>query len=304
MKVGICIVFYKDTQHLKRLAKAIKALDYQDLNVFFTDNHVSKIHVSGFEELYPQAVYIESKINTGFAGGNNILAKHAVNEGCDFVWILNPDMAPHPACLTQLLECIHLNIDTEAVGPVLLYGDANRSEIIQFAGTKVDFISQKKTALYSDIKLSQLPKLDSQEVDLINGGSLLIRAERVKKEDLFSEEYFLYNDEIDLMRRIKNEGHNVKVVFNAVCSHHHDWSKKNAANYHLMYYYMMRNKILYWKKYDHHFQVLKSFFESILKFPFILRFCIKTSGIKLLYFYYLGLLHGYLGKHGKAQLFD
>ena len=46
---------------------------------------------------------------------------------------------------------------------------------------------------------------------------MLIRGERVNKEDLFAEEYFLYNDEIDLMRRIKNDGHNVKVAFNAVC---------------------------------------------------------------------------------------
>jgi GT2 family glycosyltransferase len=304
MRVGICIVFYKDTQHLQRLSESIKGLNFRDFQIYFTDNNPLKTHVETFKNHFPEAIYIESIENTGFAKGNNVLAKQAAFDGCDFIWILNPDMSPKSSCLSELLKCIIVHKNTEAVGPVLLYGEESRSNKIQFAGSKVNFKTQVKHAFYIDKSLSELPKISSQIVDLINGGSLLINAERVKNEMLFDEEYFMYNDELDLMRRIRNNGKEVRVVFSAISSHHHDWSKKNANSYQLMYYYIMRNKVLYWRKYKHTFIIFKSMLEYLVKLPVVAMFCMRTSGYKLLYFYYLGLLHGYLGKKGKSPRFE
>ncbi|MEX1189806.1 MAG: glycosyltransferase family 2 protein [Bacteroidia bacterium] len=300
MKIGICIVFYDDVKHLERLSKALSELTKVNVQVYFTDNSSSFIHVDAFLKLFPKAIYCRSTDNNGFAGGNNQLAKLAFDEGCELIWILNPDMEPEKECLFHLINCLNSDSSIEAVGPVLLYDEGGK---VQFAGAKVDFKTQDKTALFVDIDKVELPKNAFQEVDLINGGSVLIRAERVLAENLFAEEYFMYNDEIDLMRRINQGGNKVCIVFSAVCIHHHDWSNKNALSYYRMYYYMMRNKILYWRKYNQPFSLFKAMIIYSLKFPIIARFCYRTAGFRLLYYYYLGLFHGYLGKKGRAQLF-
>ena len=304
MNVGICIVFYNDFEHLHRLSKAILALDYKNIQVYFTDHHPDKIHAEAFRDYFPESVYEESMQNAGFAAGNNRLAKKAVSDGCKYIWILNPDMEPRKDCLTELVNCLESEILTEAVGPVLLYGEKSRKQLIQFAGAYVDFKTQNKTAIFVNETIENLPKELSQKVDLINGGSLLIKSTRIDYENLFDEEYFMYNDELDLMRRIRNNQMEVRIVNRAVCGHHHDWSKKNKRAHELMYYYMMRNKILYWRKYKYYWMQFQSAFVFLIKLPIIARFCINLSGMKLLYYYYLGLLHGYLGKKGKSDLFN
>lgn len=301
MKVGICIVFYNDQKHLVRLSNALKTIDYTNFSVYFSDNHPEYIHEQEFVKSYPKGIYCKSEKNNGFAAGNNKLAHQAISDGCELVWILNPDMEPQADCLSKLVNCLAENNQTDAVGPVLLYG--NSQGVIHFAGANVNFSSQKKTALFTDSSLKDLPKTNCKEVDLVNGGSLLIRSKKVKEIGLFAEEYFMYNDEIDLMRRIKNGGGQVRIVYAARCNHHHDWSKKNTEAYYLMYYYMMRNKVLYWIKFKHYRHLIWAIPSNIFKFPIIARFCKKTAGYKLIYFFYLGLLHGYLGKSGKSSKF-
>ncbi|MEZ5173514.1 MAG: hypothetical protein R2850_08400 [Bacteroidia bacterium] len=185
-----------------------------------------------------------------------------------------------------------------------MYGDPGRQQLIQFAGGQVNFVSQVKTLQLVNTEEKELPKENCRKVDLVNGGSLLIRANWLSNNDLFDENYFMYNDEMDLMKRIQSRRKEVRIVFKAICLHHHDWSASNKQSYYLMYYYMMRNKILYWKKNKYKKAIVMSLFEYTIKFPVILRFCLKTSGIKLLYYYYLGLLHGYLGKKGKSEIFS
>lgn len=302
MKVGICIVFYNDKKHIQRLSEALSKLDYENFTVYFTDNHPQSIHEAEFQAAFPQSIYLKSLKNSGFAAGNNMLASKAIDDGNELIWILNPDMEPKPDCLSHLVKCLLASEETAVVGPILLYGNSN--EKIQFAGANVNFASQNKTALYVDKKLSELELTTCFEVDLVNGGSLLIRSDKILETGLFAEEYFMYNDEIDLMRRVKNSGSKIKIVCSALSYHHHDWSIKNAGNYYLMYYYMMRNKVLYWKKFGHFFHLFWNIPASIIKFPISARFCKKTAGYRLIYFFYLGLLHGYLGKKGKSSTFD
>lgn len=304
MKVGICLVFYDDKQHLSRNLESINSLEYRNFVIFYTDNNPEKLHHEWLKSRIPDAIYVESNENSGFAKGNNLLARQAKANGCDLIWIINPDMAPRSSCLSELVNCLNNNPNTEAAGPVLLYGDTGRQQMIQFAGGEIDFITQAKSLQFVNKNEKELPSENSRKVDLVNGGSMIIRARWLNNNELFDENYFMYNDEMDLMKRIRNRQKDVRIVFNAICVHHHDWSKSNKKSYHLMYYYMMRNKILYWKKYKYKKAIIWSLFEYIIRFPVILRFCLRTSGVRLLYYYYLGLLHGYLGKKGKSDIFS
>ncbi len=57
--------------------------------------------------------YVRSKENTGGAGGFNAGMALAMDEGADWIWVMDDDVAPTPGCLAALLkyrdvsECIH-----------------------------------------------------------------------------------------------------------------------------------------------------------------------------------------------------
>lgn len=302
MNVAVCVVFYNDMVHLERLSHALSELAYPDFSVFFLDNDGQQKHALPFQNLYPTAIEVRAESNLGFAAGNNRLAEVAIQQGYEAVWILNPDMAPTKNSLSALVKQLKIREDAAAVGPLVLFGDTVSNPIIQLAGVRVNFFTQHKENLHAGESLATFKKSDSYRVDSLNGGSLLIRAAWFQDTPIFEERYFMYNDEIDLMRRVRNMKKSVWVCPSARVFHHHNWQRSNSSGYYRMYFYMMRNKYLYWKKFGNYLHLLLGLLKDLFLFPIIARFCIKTAGIKLILFYYRGVIHGLIGKSGKATI--
>ena len=302
MKVALCIVFYDDLQHLERLAASLHALDYADFSVYYLDNNLHQKHKAKFETLYQKAIQVKHLGNIGFAAGNNLLAETAIRQGFEAIWILNPDMAPIKDSLSELVTLLKNQEDAAAVGPLVFLGDTELNPIIQLAGVRINFSTQHKQNLHSGVALSAFKPHQPFRVDSLNGGSVLLRAEWFKDAPIFEEMYFMYNDEIDLMRRIRDMKKTVWVCPSAGVFHHHNWQRSNAAGHYRMYFYMMRNKYLYWKKFGNYLHLTLGALKDIFLFPIIARFCIKTAGIKLISFYYRGVIHGLIGKSGKTNI--
>jgi GT2 family glycosyltransferase len=303
IRVAVCIVFYDDLKHVERLVLSLKNLNYKNLKFFFTDNSQDNKHVELFQNSLPEAIFIKSEQNQGFAGGNNLLVREAKKLFCEAFFILNPDMAPEPDCLAKMTEIMASDNRIYAVGPVICHGYTEKDPVIQLAGVQQNFITQKKTHLYSGIKLNDIRNNKPFFTDSLNGGALLIKTDDlIDKDFLFEEKYFMYNDETDLFYRAKINNKLAAVVPSAVIFHYHDWSKKNNTGYHRMYYYMMRNKFLFWKKYKMRAPFLKGLLKEIFLFPVIFSFCYRTAGLRMIYFYYLGVLHGIKNISGRINL--
>ncbi|MFN5372378.1 MAG: glycosyltransferase family 2 protein [Bacteroidia bacterium] len=302
MKVAVCIVFYDDLEHLQRLAISLNELDYKNFSVFFLDNDIHKKHTETFKKFFPSATEVYGQGNLGFASGNNRLFEVAIRNNCDAFWVLNPDMYPLQNSLTELMNLLINYEDAAAVGPIVLYGDSITNPIIQVAGIRINFSTQKKVNLHAGVAISEIAQKTPYQVDSLNGGSLLIRAACFKGTPIFEEMYFMYNDEIDLMRRIRVMKKSVWVCPTSLVFHYHNWHRNNEIGYHRMYFYMMRNKFLYWKKYGHYTHFLLGLIKNIVLFPIIARFCYRTAGFRLIKFYYWGVLHGCFGKSGKSDI--
>ena len=300
--VGILVVFFNDTKHIQRIASALSKQTIKDFRLYVLDNNPTLNHIPELKKVITDFVEIVPKENTGFAVGNNLLAGKAVADGCKYLWILNPDMEPEPEALESLVAFLEKNASHIIVGPLLLLGDSKSKPKIQLYGCEANYLNQKKKALFSGQYLHEVNLQKEMEVNLVNGGSFLIRTEFLRNNYLFEKQYFMYNDEMDLMRRVKEARGKISVISNAIVWHHHDWGKKNSTSYNAMYYYMMRNKMLYFFKFGNYFYAILEMFKSILLFPVIAAYCIRTNGAKLIYFYYLGVLHGLLKKKNRSSV--
>jgi GT2 family glycosyltransferase len=297
-------VLYNDVQHLSRISNALKQQTYQNFTVYLLDNSEEKVHSPLFKKHFPEYQEIPVNENTGFAKGNNLLAQQAASNDCKYFWVLNPDMEPDPKALEVLVATLDKNPEYGAAGPIVLYGTSKEKPRIQLFGGAVDFKSQKKTFYHSNILLSDIKPEKIKAVNLLNGGSVFLRASCFPKAALFEERYFMYNDETDLMKRLTDKGYKAVVVSDSIVWHHHNWKKKNKKGYAIMYYYMMRNKLLYLNKFYGSGRSIQAFLKQVILFPIVLRFCIRTSSIQLVYYYYLGLWHGLLNKTGKVTIIN
>ncbi|MBK7380891.1 MAG: glycosyltransferase family 2 protein [Ignavibacteriales bacterium] len=302
--VGIIVVTYNSSKDILTLLHSIHKQSYNNVRIYIIDNSSTDstlIEISDFihETKINIKVYI-NKENLGFAKGNNIGIKQSVSDGCTYSFILNPDMELDKECLINLINRTKADNNLDIVGPVVLYGD-KKKPTIQVYGIGANFKTQKKNILFSNQSLdSSIP--EELVVDYVNGGSMLIKNNILKKAGLFEERYFMYNDELDLALRINNLGYKFLVIKSAIVYHHHDWSTRNKKGYYLLYYYGIRNKYLYFKKYRFFNYLIWDLFKEILSIPIKLKWAKRVADIKLVKFYYLGLWRGLRGEIGKTNI--
>lgn len=300
MKVGIIIVTYNSQKDIGRLLDSIVIQNYKDLVVYIVDNNSTDNTLDSIREYKsPLSIrIISSKLNNGFARGNNIGIQRAMDEGCDLVFILNPDIELEKNCINILTKRIESEDNIGVIGPVVLLGD--EYNFIQAYGVNVNYRTQKKVAPYGNEQWStDLPP--ELYVDFVLGGAMMIRCSMLKITGLFEEDYFMYNDELDISYRVKKAGFKTLCVRDAIVRHFHDFSKINKKGYNLMYYYVVRNRYLYFKKFrlytDLTITLLSEFINIPLKFIWSIR---RMGNLKLLKFYYSGLVDGLRGINGIA----
>ena len=167
--------------------------------------------------------------NHGFGGGNNVvlsvLAEASAVEAQDYVLLLNPDAALLPGALDPLLQVLNDTPDAAAVGPALIDGEGNPavaafrfptflSELIRIA----DIYALKRAFPRHTVAFPA--KLEQQDVDWVSGAAVMFRLKALKAVDLFDPGFFLYYEEVDLMRRLKAAGWRVLHVPDAKVQHH------------------------------------------------------------------------------------
>jgi GT2 family glycosyltransferase len=305
-KIGIILVVTNEKHHLELLFGSLARQTYRNFSIYFVDNNSSDGSMDYSKQInaeHPLDIhYIQLNENSGFAKGNNTGADAAMNDGCEYVFVLNPDMELSENTLDVMLKTCQSSPKTGVCSAVLLFGCEKRNNLeIQIYGGKANFKTQKKEFLYSNQKLQECILPDLLKVDFVNGGSTFIRKELIKECGLFEEKYFIYNDEIDLGYRVKKAGYDTVVTSGTRIWHHHNWASRNSEGYRRMYYYMMRNKFLYHKKFHHYAYFIYDILKSVIQVPVTLRWLMKTSDARLVKLYYLGMLRGILGETGKRK---
>jgi len=302
MKIGVILVTYNSQKDITRILESILIQKNENLVVYIVDNNSNDDTLKLIETYKSKISFciISSKINNGFAKGNNIGIQKAIDDGCDLVFILNPDMQLDENCIDILTKKIMSDEKIGAIGPIVLLGN-HQDNIIQSYGVSADFKTQRKIVLLTGQSLtSELPS--ENYVDYLIGGAMMFKSSVLKITGLFEEDYFMYNDELDIAYRIKTAGFRTVCIRDARVSHFHDFSAKNRRGNNLMYYYIMRNRYLYFKKFNLYKNLFLSLIGEFIIIPSKVMWSIRRmKNLKILKFYYSGIFDGLLGKRGFAN---
>jgi GT2 family glycosyltransferase len=298
-KIAVLFVLYNDENNIPTVIQSLKDQTYSNYEVYAIETSKSGNSIKLLSQLYPTAHCFDYKGNLGFAAGNNYLADIAIKDGVDFLFILNADMELSNNTFEVFLDYFNNNVNLGVIGAVLLYGGSRLKEkTIQLFGVNANFRTQNNKHLFANVSFdnNHLPK--EIQVDIVNGGSTFLSKEVYFNVGLFEPDFFMYNDEIDFAFRVKEAGFKTLVTSKTTIIHHHNWDKTNSIGYYRMYYYMMRNRNLFYYKRKAYVALILENLKGIILFPFVIKFCLKRANIRLMKYYYLGSLHGLLNKKG------
>jgi hypothetical protein len=203
-KIGVVTVTFGSGDVLPDF---FRSLDQQTFRNFMlisvdngsTDSTVDQLH--GYQSC--EHVVIANNANLGVAAGNNQGIRAALNEGCEYVLLVNNDVVFGPELLQQLLDGLsehHCQMTT----PIMYYYD--RPDVIWAAGGYFQPWLGYRCLLIGkgeqDLGQYSKPRL----VEHTPTCCVLVKREVFAKVGLMDERYFVYHDDTDFMLRALKAG--------------------------------------------------------------------------------------------------
>lgn len=211
---------------------------------------------------FPWVKLIASEHNLGFAAGNNLAARNASGRT---LLLLNPDAMVEPGALARGLRLMALHPLAGLAGGELRGVDGSRQpsarmfptlrdELFTLTGLAARFPSNKWLARL-DRRWAD-PEQPAQ-VDWIPGAFVFIPAQLFSRLGGFDERFFMYYEEVDLCRRIKDAGYQVHYWPELKATHIGGESAKTVQQARIsrsgsqLEGWRMRSALLYYRKHHH-----------------------------------------------------
>jgi len=218
---------------------SLAELDYPEREVVVVDNGSSDGSVRAIRERFPMVTVLENGENLGYTGGNNVGIRYALEQGADYVFLLNNDTEVDPQMLKRLIEVAESDPGIGVVGPKILYH--SEPETIWSAGGIVEPVGRPVNLGLDERDEGQHDAL--REVDWVTGCALLIRSSVVRQIGLLDERFFIYFEENDWCRRVREAGFKIYYVPTARLWHKIQPRHQAVSPRHV--YLMTRNRLLY-----------------------------------------------------------
>jgi hypothetical protein len=225
-ELSIIYVNWNSLDYLREsIASVFQHTREHSFEIIVVDNASPEPGVDSLKEIFPDIKIVKSEQNLGFAGANNLGFRHSEGE---YVLFLNPDTKLVAPSIDLLLARSKTLPDAGIVGCKLLNTDLT----VQLSSiqTYPTILNQAMDAEYLRLRWPECPlwkiaplfseKVSLIKVDIIPGACMLLRKTVFEQAGLFSEEYFMYAEDLDLNYKVKAAGFTNYYVGETAIIHH------------------------------------------------------------------------------------
>ena len=214
--VDIILLNWHGWQDTIACLDSLASLDYNNYRVLVVDNGSTDDSVARIRAAHPEVPIIETGRNLGFSGGCNVGIRRALEEGADYVWLLNNDTTVDSQALTAMVNVAHYDQKIGAVGSVLYYMDSPK-EIQAWGGGGISFWFGRSH--------HYLTPVSNAKLHYLTAASILIRRSALKDVGLLDEKtFFMYWEDTDYSFRLRKAGWRLAVAEQSIVLH-----KEHAA---------------------------------------------------------------------------
>lgn len=240
------VLFHNDpTQY----GKAMRCfLDGCDGILYVVDNSTVQLQHELFAN--PRVRYVHAGKNLGFGKAHNRAIAMAAGTS-DVHLLLNPDISFDPYVLPELVQFLGANPEVGAVMPKITYPDGCLQRLCKLLPTPSDLILRRfipseriKEKINQRYEMHGLAQDRACCVPTLSGCFLLIRSDLLHRLGGFDERFFMYLEDVDLVRRI---GDVAETVYQPSVHGVHAYAKGSYRNRKLLGYHL-RSAIQYFNK--------------------------------------------------------
>ena len=192
---------------------------------------------------HPRVEVIAGGLRRGFGANHNMACIRARGR---YVLILNDDTVLDPGCIERLCRFMDQNPTVAAAGPRLRYADGRVQPSAFHFPTPVRVATTTLTLQRAGWVMSSGERI--RRVDWINGAAMMVRRDALAAAGGLDEGFYMYLEDVDLCRRLRDAGWEIAFFPRAGLVHHE--SSSTAAVPQRRIYQHARSRGLYARK--HH----------------------------------------------------
>lgn len=210
-KVFVIVVTYKGRRWYDRCFTSLRESTFP-LQTVVVDNASNDGSVEYLRENYPEIHLIESEENLGFGRANNMGMRYALDNGCDYVFLLNQDAWIEPDCIKRLIKIHTLHPDFGILSPMHLSREKDHLNIYLDDGNR-------NYELLSDFYFNS--SKDFYPVKYVNAAAWLLPKTTLETVGGFDPIFVQYEEDDDYLNRAIYHGLGVVLCPMARVVHDH-----------------------------------------------------------------------------------
>ncbi len=244
-QIAIVICNYNGGMDTVHCIEAVMKNTWKDIDIYVVDNASEDNSVALIENSFGDKVTIlHNEENLGGSGGFGRGMRHAVDQGYEYVMLLDNDAF----------------IDTDTIEKLYVYIRAHKE--IGIVGAKIMTLNDRER-IFDFAKMMQWDKfydgsewygrMDSPETqkpfecDYVAATTAIARREAIIASGGMDEAHFIYYDDIEMCQRIRMSGYKVVCLGTAKAWHRSSLSQRRTNTF--AEYYMTRNRYRFYGKY-------------------------------------------------------
>lgn len=226
-KIFVIVVTYKGHQWYNRCLTSLRNSEYP-VQTIVIDNASNDGTIEYIREHFPEMHLIDSKENLGFGQANNIGMRYALDNGCDYVFLLNQDAWIDSNTLGDLLSVHNKHSEYGILSPLHLTAEKNNVEnglatyLNDYRTTDINF--------FQDLYFNRVKEV--YESKYINAAGWLLPRKTIETIGGFDPIFFHYEEDDDYLNRAHYHKIKVGIVpkVHMVHDHHHTFEISNEKS--------------------------------------------------------------------------
>jgi GT2 family glycosyltransferase len=238
---AIVILNWNNASDTIATVQAIQSWNMIKPVIWVVDNGSQDDSVKRIQQECPSIRLLVSDHNLGFAAGNNLAIRQALDEDqTRYFLLLNNDAVIDEAGMLRLITTA-TQIDADIIGPILR--DPPPAQTLQSAGGN-------NTAWRINTHIHHVLSDKPYGVAYVPGTAILIRADLFKMIGLLDEAYFISGEIADFCLRARRHG--ARTLIEPQVTVYHDRGRSSELRVAFYTYYFLRNRFLFVRKFYSH----------------------------------------------------
>ncbi len=184
-------------------------------------------------------VFFKNSDNLGFSGGNNQAMRKALEEGYEYMYLLNPDTEAQPGFLEAAIRASESDPKIGVVQSFLRLHP--KTDSVNTYGNEIHFLgfgyAGGESVPVTDPSVQA--KLVRRDIAYASGAGMLIKASLLREIGYLDEELFAYHEDLEYSWRARLAGHRIVLAPDSVVFHKYEFSRSIKK-----YFWMERNRLI------------------------------------------------------------